>query len=149
MSSSLLFSLISYFSFINMQLERATVTNRNTGNLEFADYRISKRYRKSRLKYFVNNYICNGVADRLCGLLSRSTILSIRFGHTSFARYLQSSFARYLQFTDSLKLLLKEIISHRFPVHSISLCLPFLLLNGDRTRSCKFYKMDNRFKRTL
>lgn len=141
MSSSLLFSLISYFSFINMQLERATVTNRNTGNLEFADYRISKRYRKSRLKYFVNNYICNGVADRLCGLLSRSTILSIRFGHTSFARY--------LQFTDSLKLLLKEIISHRFPVHSISLCLPFLLLNGDRTRSCKFYKMDNRFKRTL
>lgn len=141
MSSNLLFSLISYFSFINMQLERATVTNRNTGNLEFADYRISKRYRKSRLKYFVNNYICNGVADRLCGLLSRSTILSIRFGHTSFARY--------LQFTDSLKLLLKEIISHRFPVHSISLCLPFLLLNGDRTRSCKFYKMDNRFKRTL
>lgn len=98
-----------------MQLERATVTNRNTGNLEFADYRISKRYRKSRLKYFVNNYICNGVADRLCGLLSRSTILSIRFGHTSFARY--------LQFTDSLKLLLKEIISHRFPVHSISLCV--------------------------
>lgn len=141
MSSNLLFSLISYFSFINMQLERATVTNRNKGNLEFADYRISKRYRKSRLKYFVNNYICNGVADRLCGLLSRSTILSIRFGHTSFARY--------LQFTDSLKLLLKEIISHRFPVHSISLCLPFLLLNGDRTRSCKFYKMDNRFKRTL
>jgi len=57
-----------------MQLERATVTNRNTGNLEFADYRISKRYRKSKLKNFVNNYTFIGVANRPCGPLSRSTI---------------------------------------------------------------------------
>ena len=73
LSPSLLFGLINYLSFINMQLERATVTNRNTGSLEFADYRISKRYRKSKLKDLVNNYICYGVAERLCGLLSRST----------------------------------------------------------------------------
>lgn len=52
-----------------MQLRRATVAKWNTGSLEFADYRISKRYKKSKYKEFVNSYTCKGVANRLYGVL--------------------------------------------------------------------------------